>query len=164
MEQSGVRWLALETEGVEVGCVFLGTHAPRLDEKGRLFLPAKFREELAAGLVITKGQEHCLYVFPEAEFLRLTEAMKQGSGSLTQKGARDYVRLMYATAFDQVPDRQGRISVPAPLRIWANLTRECTVIGANTRVEIWDSASWDVYAREQEQQFAELSEEVLPGL
>ena len=90
--------------------MFLGTHAPRLDEKGRLFLPAKFREELAEGLVITKGQERCLYVFPTAEFGRLTEALR--TSPVTHKGLRDYSRVFFASASDEVPDRQGRITIP----------------------------------------------------
>lgn len=141
--------------------MFLGTHSPRLDEKGRLFLPAKFRDELAEGLVLTKGQEHCIYVWPRAEFLAMTEAMRQAP--VTRKGARDYVRVMYASGFDQVPDRQGRITVPVGLRSYARLSRDCAVIGANSRVEIWDSAAWEAYVDEQEQHFAELSEEVWPG-
>jgi MraZ protein len=142
--------------------VFLGTHAPRLDEKGRLFLPAKFRDELAEGLVITKGQERCLYVFPTAEFGRLTEALR--TSPVTNRGLRDYSRVFFASASDDTPDRQGRITIPAPLREYAGLTRDCAVIGANTRVEIWDAAAWETYLAEQEPAFAELGEEVLPGV
>jgi len=142
--------------------VFLGTHEPLLDEKGRLILPAKFRDELASGLVITKGQEHCLYVFPAAEFGALTEAMRQAP--VTAKGARDYMRVMFAGAHDEIPDKQGRITIPAQLRAYAGLERACVVIGANTRVEIWDRAAWTSYLSSQEQNFAEISEEVFPGL
>lgn len=142
--------------------MFLGTHAPRLDEKGRLFLPAKFRDELAEGLVITKGQERCLYVFPAAEFGRLTEALR--TAPVTAKAVRDYSRVFFASASDETPDKQGRITIPPPLRQYAGLTRDCVVIGANTRVEIWDSAAWDSYLQEQEPAFSELGEEVLPGV
>jgi MraZ protein len=142
--------------------MFLGTHAPRLDDKGRLFLPAKFRDELAEGLVITKGQERCLYVWPMAEFARITEQMR--SAPVTSKAARDYMRVLFAGASDEVPDKQGRITIPPALRDYAGLTRDCVVIGANTRVEIWDTAAWETYLGNQEQAFAELSEEVLPGL
>lgn len=142
--------------------MFLGTHAPRLDEKGRLFLPAKFRDELAEGLVITKGQERCLYVFPTAEFGRLTEALR--TAPVTAKAVRDYSRVFFASASDEVPDKQGRITIPPPLREYAALTRECVVIGANTRVEIWDSQAWETYLAAQEPAFSELGEEVLPGV
>jgi len=142
--------------------MFLGTHHPRLDDKGRLFLPAKYREELAEGLVITKGQERCLYVFPVEEFRRITEALR--AAPMTAKAVRDYSRVLFASASDEVPDKQGRITIPPQLRAYAGLTRECAVIGANTRLEIWDAKAWDAYVSEQEQAFAELSEEVLPGI
>ena len=99
--------------------MFLGTHAPRLDEKGRLILPAKYREELAGGVVITKGQERCLYVFPQEEFARITEALR--TAPVTAKSVRDYSRVFFASASDELPDKQGRITVPAALRSYAGL-------------------------------------------
>ena len=142
--------------------MFLGTHEPRLDEKGRLILPAKFRDDLAAGLVMTKGQERCLYVFPQQEFTTITEQLRQAP--VTQKAARDYMRVMFAGAHDEIPDRQGRVTIPQPLRTYAGLEKECVVIGANTRVEIWDAAAWSTYLEDREKGFADVSEEVFPGL
>jgi MraZ protein len=142
--------------------MFLGTHTPRLDEKGRLFLPAKYREDLAGGVVITKGQERCLYVFPTAEFARITEALR--AAPVTAKSVRDYSRVFFASASDEVPDKQGRVTIPPALREYAGLQRDCTVIGANTRLEIWDSASWERYLGEQNEAFSAASEEVLPGV
>ncbi|GAA3733671.1 division/cell wall cluster transcriptional repressor MraZ [Spinactinospora alkalitolerans] len=150
------------TGDVEVGPVFLGTHSLRLDEKGRLFLPAKYRDELSGGLVITKGQERCLYVFPVHEFQRITEALR--SAPVTAKAVRDYSRVFFASASDEVPDKQGRVTVPSGLRSYAGLDRDGVVIGANTRLEIWDAQAWAAYEAEQEQVFADLSEEVLPGV
>ena len=142
--------------------MFLGTHTPRLDEKGRLFLPARFRDQLSEGIVITKGQERCLYVFRQADFVAQGTAL--ASAPLTAKRVRDYSRVFFASAFDDVPDRQGRITVPLKLREYAGLDRDCVVIGANTRVEIWDAEAWRSYEAEQEQAFAEQAEEVLPGV
>ena len=142
--------------------MFLGTHSPRLDEKGRLILPAKFREQLEAGVVVTRGQERCLYVFPAAEFERLAEQLRQAP--VTSKQARDYLRVFLSGASDEVPDKQGRITLPTNLRSYAGLDRDVAVIGAGQRVEIWDSAAWDGYLAEQEQAFAEQAEEVVPGL
>lgn len=142
--------------------MFLGTHSPRLDEKGRLFLPAKYREELSGGLVITKGQERCLYVFPMAEFQRITEALS--AAPVTERSVRAYSRVFFASASDEVPDKQGRITIPPALRGYAGLTRDCAVIGANTRLEIWDAQAWAAYLEQEEPQFADLSEEVLPGV
>ena len=90
--------------------MFLGTHAPRLDDKGRLILPAKFREQLEKGVVVTRGQERCLYVFPAAEFERLAEQLRQAP--VTSKQARDYLRVFLSGASDEIPDKQGRITIP----------------------------------------------------
>ncbi len=142
--------------------MFLGTHTPRLDEKGRLFLPAKYRDELAPGLVITKGQERCLYVFPLPEFDRITEALR--AAPVTAKSVRDYSRVFFASASDETPDKQGRVTIPPALREYAGLQRDCVVIGANTRLEIWDSEAWTSYLDQQEDAFSDASEEVLPGV
>jgi MraZ protein len=142
--------------------MFLGTHTPRLDEKGRLILPAKYRDELAEGVVITKGQERCLYVWPLAEFTRVTTAMRDAQ--MSGKTLRDHSRVLFASASDEVPDKQGRITVPPGLRQYAGLDRDCVVIGANTRMEIWDAAAWETYLASQEDSFSDASEEVLPGI
>jgi MraZ protein len=142
--------------------LFLGTHTPRLDEKGRLILPAKYRDELAPGLVLTKGQERCLYVFPLPEFDRITEALR--TAPVTAKSVRDYSRVFFASASDEVPDKQGRITLPQALREYAGLQRDCVVIGANTRLEIWDAQAWTSYLDQQEDAFSDASEEVLPGV
>jgi len=142
--------------------MFLGTHSPRLDDKGRLILPAKFRDQLAPGLVLTKGQERCLYVFTNAEFERLHERLRQAP--MASKQARDYLRVLLSGAYDEQPDKQGRITIPSQLRTYANLDRDCTVIGAGSRVEIWDATAWDTYLSEQEPEFASTAEEVVPGL
>jgi MraZ protein len=142
--------------------VFLGTHSPRLDDKGRLFLPAKFRAQLADGLVVTRGQERCLYVFDMAEFVRLAEQMR--STPVTSRAARDYLRVFLSGASDEVPDKQGRITIPPVLREYAGLDRECTVIGAGSRVEIWDADAWSTYLQATEQAFSDQAEEVIPGL
>jgi MraZ protein len=141
--------------------LFLGTHTPRLDDKGRLALPAKFRSDLEGGLVITKGQERCLFVFPMAEFSRITELLR--AAPVTQRSVRDYSRVFFASASHEVPDGQGRITVPAQLRDYAGLAKDCVVIGANSRVEVWDAGSWQSYLEGTEQSFAD-AEEVLPGL
>jgi MraZ protein len=142
--------------------VFLGTHTPRLDDKGRLFLPAKFRDRLASGLVVTKGQERCLYVFPADEFLRVADTMR--TAPVTNKLVRNYLRVFLSGASDEIPDKQGRVTIPPNLRDYAGLSRDCTVIGAGTRVEVWDTTAWDTYLASTEQAFADQAEEVIPGL
>ena len=142
--------------------MFLGTHTPRLDDKGRLFLPAKFRERLAGGLVLTRGQERCLYIFPADEFVRVAESVR--TAPVTSKAVRDYLRVLLSGASDEIPDKQGRVTVPPTLREYAGLTRDCTVIGAGSRVEVWDSTAWSTYLASTEQAFADQAEEVIPGL
>lgn len=142
--------------------MFLGTYAPRLDDKGRLILPAKFRDQLAAGLVLTRGQERCLYAFPMREFEHMHEQLRQAP--LASKQARDYLRVFLSGATDEVPDKQGRITIPPMLRAYAGLERDLAVIGAGSRMEIWDAGAWERYLGEQEAAFAETAEEVVPGL
>jgi MraZ protein len=142
--------------------MFLGTHAPKLDEKGRIILPAKFRDELASGLVLTRGQEHCVYVFSQREFEALHEKIRQAP--VTSKQARDYLRVFLSGASAEVPDKQNRVTIPQTLRSYAGLDRDLVVIGAGSRAEIWDSQAWETYLAEQESTFAETDEEVIPGL
>ncbi|WP_104092370.1 division/cell wall cluster transcriptional repressor MraZ [Arthrobacter sp. GMC3] len=141
--------------------MFLGTHSPRLDEKGRIILPAKFREELAGGLVLTKGQENCIYVFSAREFEKVHADMV--GAPMQSRQARDYNRVFLSGASDEVPDKQGRVTIPAPLRSYAGLDRELVVIGAGNRAEIWNAQSWEKYLQEQEQAFSQMDEDAVPG-
>ncbi|OKL54002.1 cell division/cell wall cluster transcriptional repressor MraZ [Bowdeniella nasicola] len=142
--------------------MFLGTYEPKLDDKGRLILPAKYREQLAGGLVITRGQERCLYVFPMREFEAIHEQLR--AAPLTSKQARQYLRVFLSGAADEQPDKQGRITIPAALRTYAGLGRDLAVIGMGTRVEIWDQAAWQDYLSEQETEFSDTEEEIVPGV
>ncbi|NKY07559.1 division/cell wall cluster transcriptional repressor MraZ [Cellulomonas hominis] len=147
--------------GLGASVPFLGTHTPKLDEKGRLILPAKFRPQLAQGLVMTRGQDRCLFLLPLDEFARMHDKLRQAP--VTSKQARDYLRVFLSGASDEVPDKQGRVSIPPMLRAYAGLDRDVAVIGAGTRVEIWDLQAWETYLAEQEAGYAETAEEVFPG-
>lgn len=142
--------------------MLLGTHAPKLDEKGRLFLPAKFRDELQAGLVITRGQENCLYVFSAAEFQAVHDKIRQAP--VTSVDARNYLRVFLSGASDELPDKQGRVTIPAALRQYAGLDKDLVVIGVGSRAEIWNATAWNEYLNKQETAFANVAEEVIPGL
>ncbi|MDQ0734343.1 division/cell wall cluster transcriptional repressor MraZ [Arthrobacter agilis] len=142
--------------------MFLGTHTPRLDEKGRLILPAKFREELSEGLVLTRGQERCIYVFSMSEFERVHEQMR--AAPISSRQARDYNRIFLSGASDEVPDKQGRITIPPALRTYAGLDRELAVIGAGSRAEIWAADAWESYLTEKETAFSETDEDGFPGI
>lgn len=142
--------------------MFLGTYSPRLDDKARLILPAKFREQLADGLVLTRGQERCIYAFPMREFERMHEQLRQAP--VTSRRARDYLRVFLSGASDEQLDKQGRITLPATLREYADLGRELAVIGAGARMEIWGAEAWETYLAASEDAFSETAEEVVPGL
>ncbi|WP_053352900.1 division/cell wall cluster transcriptional repressor MraZ [Leucobacter musarum] len=142
--------------------MLLGTFTPRLDDKGRLILPAKFRDEFADGLVITRGQERSLYVFSETEFQVLHDQVR--SAPLASKQARDYLRVFLSGAHPETPDKQSRVTIPQNLRTYAGLDRDVAVIGAGTRAEIWDLDAWQTYLAAQEASFSEIEEEVIPGL
>lgn len=142
--------------------MFVGTYTPKLDEKGRLFLPAKFRDDLAEGLMVTRGQERSISVWPIASFQRLTERLNEAS--LTNKAMRDYQRMLFTAASHEVPDKQGRIGVPPVLRTYAALEKDVVVVGVMNHLEIWNPESWAAYNAEQEQAFSTLSEEVFPGV
>ena len=141
---------------------FMGTYTPKLDDKGRIFLPAKFRDQLAEGLVVTRGQEFCLTVWPMTAFEEV--ARRAQEAPVTVKGARDYTRFLFAGATDEKPDKQGRITIPPMLREYASLNKDVVVIGVMNRVEIWDPARWEEYSAAGETAFSELSEEVFPGV
>ncbi len=142
----------------EVGAtVFLGTHTPKLDEKGRLILPAKFRESLTEGLVMTKGQERCVVIWTQENFSQYAESLR--ARSQNNEKVRALTRVFFSSAFDDVADKQGRVTIPVPLRQWAGLDRELVVVGADTRIEIWDAVAWNQYLVVQEASFATLDEE-----
>lgn len=142
--------------------MLLGTHAPKLDEKGRVILPAKFRDDLSSGLVLTRGQDRCLYVFSSKEFEAINETIRQAP--ITSKQARDYLRIFLSGASDEIPDKQGRVTIPPALRTYAGLGKELVVIGVGSRAEIWDATAWTDYLVNKENDFSEISEEVIPGL
>lgn len=142
--------------------MFLGTHHPKLDDKGRLTLPAKFRDALAGGLMVTKGQDHCLYVFPRDEFEQM--ARKVAEAPFTNEAVRAYQRYLFAGTDEQRPDGQGRIAIAPELRRYAGLNKECVVVGAMTRLEIWQADRWQHYLEENEEGYAQAREEVLPGV
>jgi MraZ protein len=140
--------------------VFLGTHTPKLDDKGRLILPAKFRDELADGLVITRFQERCLAIWPIGSFVEMTKTVRSASSS--QLDVRDYQRMLASGASDETPDRQGRITIPPHLRSYAGLDKDCVVVGAIDRVEVWNAAAWEEYSTEKESAYADLNQTLFP--
>ncbi|MCK0440963.1 division/cell wall cluster transcriptional repressor MraZ [Gordonia alkaliphila] len=131
---------------------FVGTYTPKLDDKGRLTLPAKFRNALSGGVVVTQGLDHSLSVYPAEEFD--VTAAKANEASRNNPEARAYVRLMLAGADEQTLDGQGRVNLSAGLRQWARLQKDCVVTGQYDHLEIWDAARWAEYQAMHEEAFA----------
>ena len=142
--------------------MFLGTFLPRLDEKNRLILPAKWRPAFDGGIVMTRGQERCVFAFPRAAFESFVDEL--AGAPLSNKDARDYSRMLLAGAQDEVPDKQGRITLAPLLREYAGLTKDLAVLGVGRRLEIWDSATWQGQQAAGEQAFSERATEILPGV
>src|SRR4051794_38110108 len=162
----GAKWSTVAQSGgwAEPGGgarMFVGSYTPKLDEKNRLFLPAKFREQLAEGLVVTKGQDFCLNVFPRADFAEMTGRIQEAP--LTVRQAREYGRFLAMRAAEDKPDKQGRITIPPLLKEYAGLDRDVVVIGALNRVEIWDPERIAAWEAEHSQTFADMSEDILPA-
>ena len=139
---------------------FMGTYTPKLDDKGRLILPAKFRDRLSEGLVVTQGQEKCLDVFPSDVFME--EANRARAKGMTSRSGRDQIRMLFSSAEEVVPDKQGRIPIAVPLREYAAISREVIVIGAMDRVEIWEPSRWRDYNAAAQETFADLDEDGAP--
>lgn len=142
--------------------ILLGTYTPKIDDKGRVALPAKFRAQLGSGFVMARGQERCVYVLPMTEFQRMTTQIQRTS--MSNKSARDYLRVFLSGAVDEEPDKQGRIVVPTMLRDYASLGNEIVVIGVGTRAEIWNKSAWEAYLADREQGYADIADDVLPAV
>lgn len=136
---------------------FVGTFRPKLDEKGRLFLPAKFRSRLAEGVVVTQGLDRCLFVWPPEVYD--VEAEKVAARPMTSRAGRSYQRMFFAGADEVTPDKQGRISISAEQRAFAGLERDVVVIGVSNRLEIWNPAAWEEYHAAEVEQFVDIDED-----
>jgi MraZ protein len=134
--------------------VFLGEHQHTLDAKGRVILPARFRERLSSGLVFAPAQDRCIDVYPLTAFEKRVEELR--SVPREDQRARAYLRVFLAGAHEEKPDGQGRVTIPPRLRDYAGLDKELTVNGADTKVEIWDRGLWEQYRAEAEDAFANL--------
>lgn len=120
--------------------MFLGEFAHTIDDKGRITIPAKFRGKLAAGLVITKGIDPCLWLFPADRWEVL--ANKIGALAVTNPKAREFRRQVFGGASDSVPDKQGRVNLPSYLRAYANIDSNAVIVGLYDHCEIWNPEAW----------------------
>lgn len=138
--------------------MLLGEYNHNLDTKGRMAIPAKFRDKLSAGAIITRGIDNCLFMFANAEWEKL--AAKLVALPLAQADARAFVRLMLSGATDVEVDGQGRILIPDSLRKYAGLKKEVVVAGLYNRIEILDEATWSAYKTKTETTSEEIAEKL----
>jgi len=132
--------------------MFLGEHQHSVDEKSRLVMPSKFRRRLSDGLVVAKGQERCLVVFPQRKWDNESEQLvSQSRDELTVRERR---RVVFGGADEQTLDKQGRVLIVEALRTYAGIDKEVSIIGVGDCLEIWDSQAWSDYSAQADVQYA----------
>ncbi|MEJ8778694.1 division/cell wall cluster transcriptional repressor MraZ [Pseudogracilibacillus sp. ICA-222130] len=139
--------------------MFMGEYQHNIDIKGRMIVPAKFREGLGDSFVLTRGLDNCLFVYPMDEWKILEGKLKQLP--LTKKDARQFTRFFFSGAVECEIDKQGRINIPATLRTYSKLEKECIVIGVSNRIEIWSKEVWEDYFEASEESFEDIAENLL---
>lgn len=147
---------------VEIGgylSMFMGEFQHSIDAKGRLIVPSKLREKLGEKFVVTRGLDGCLFGYPLSEWEKLEEKLNEMP--LAKKDARTFVRFFYSAATECEIDKQGRINIPVTLRIHADLTKSCVIIGVSNRIEIWDETRWQAFSEEAEENFDEIAETMI---
>ncbi|HEX76101.1 MAG TPA: division/cell wall cluster transcriptional repressor MraZ [Dehalococcoidia bacterium] len=130
--------------------MFLGEYEYRVDDKGRLPLPPKFRQEFRDGIILTRGAETCIVVYPIAEWQKLADTL--AARTVTPSKLRRLNRVIFGAAFSLTLDGQGRIALPSPLRRYAEIGDVATIVGANNCIELWDSALWNSEKASAEEQ------------
>ena len=138
--------------------MFMGEYQHSIDPKGRLIIPAKLREELGESAVLTRGLENCLFLFSGDEWEDLSGKLR--ALPMTRADARAFSRFFFSGAAECEFDKQGRIMVPQPLRGYASLERDVTIVGVSSRVEIWDKTRWDEYISQAESSYSEIAEQI----
>jgi MraZ protein len=136
--------------------MFIGEYNHTIDEKGRMNMPAKFRRDLSGGVVVTRGLDHCLFVYPKDEWGPTAE--KLSKLSISKRSSRAFARLMLAGAWDAEMDSQGRIMLPEYLREYASVKKHVVVAGLYNRIEIWDEDAWREYRTKTEAESDDIAE------
>jgi MraZ protein len=139
--------------------LFLGEYQHNIDDKGRIIVPSKFREALGPQFIITRGLDHCLFVYPKEEWAAMEQKLK--SLPLMKSDVRAFTRFFFSGATECELDKQGRVNIPGNLREYAKLDKDCVVIGVSSRIEIWSKAIWDEYYAQSEEMFNEIAEKLV---
>lgn len=138
--------------------MFMGEYAHNIDVKGRLIMPAKFREQLGEHFVVTRGLDKCLFVYPMPEWEILAAKLRELP--LTKKDARAFSRFFLSGAVECELDKQGRINLPQNLLKYSLIEKETTIVGVSSRIEIWAQSEWETFFDEAEESFAEIAEQM----
>lgn len=136
--------------------MFIGEYHHTIDEKGRIIIPAKFREELGNNFIITRGIENCLFVYSEENWAKITN--KLSSLPFTKKDARTFNRFFMSGATSVELDKQGRVNISKPLIDYANLLKDCVVIGTGDRLEVWSQESWESFFDSTKDSMSDIAE------
>ncbi|MNJ46381.1 cell division protein MraZ [compost metagenome] len=139
--------------------MFMGEFQHNIDDKGRMIIPAKFRELLGTSFVVTRGLDKCLFVYPLPEWEALEHKLK--ALPLMKSDARAFTRFFFSGATECEWDKQGRVNLPSTLRDYAKLEKECAVLGVSNRVEIWSRDTWEQYFQQSEDTFNEIAEKLV---
>lgn len=138
--------------------MFMGEFKHSIDTKGRLIIPAKFRDQLNGHFVVTRGLDGCLFGYPMAEWQQMEEKLR--TLPLTKRDARAFVRFLYSAATECDIDKQGRINIPDTLCSHADLTKKCVIVGVSNRIEIWSEERWQQFTSTTANDFDEIAEDL----
>ena len=136
--------------------MFMGEYHHNIDEKGRIVIPTKFREILEDKFIVVRGIEKCLYIYAKKDWEKLVE--KLNTLPFTKKDARTFIRSFFSGATECEFDRQGRTCIASPLIVYAGLSKECVIIGANDRIEIWGLTEWNEFLAQNEEKLSDIAE------
>ncbi|MGP4080338.1 division/cell wall cluster transcriptional repressor MraZ [Pseudalkalibacillus sp. R45] len=139
--------------------MFMGEHLHTIDDKGRMIIPSKFRDELGTTFVLTRGLDQCVFGYPLEEWKQLEEKLK--ALPFTKKDARAFTRFFFSGAAECQLDKQGRANIASTLRQYAKLEKDCVVIGVSNRIEIWNKEIWEDYFNKSEDSFGEIAESLM---
>ena len=136
--------------------MFIGEYHHTIDDKGRIIIPAKFRDELGSNFVVTRGIESCLFVYPNKNWDQICE--KLNSLPFTRKDARIFNRFFMSGATNVELDKQGRVNISKPLIDYANLLKDCVIIGTGDRLEVWSQESWESFFDSTKDSMSDIAE------
>ena len=142
--------------------MFIGEYPHSVDDKGRLIIPSKFRDELGTKFIITRGIENCLFVYSMESWEKIVNKLE--TLPFTKKDARAFIRFFLSGASEAEFDKQGRINITSPLISYANITKECVVIGTGDRLEIWSEESWNDFFTSAKDSMSDIAENLFESV